>query len=165
MTDAMFAGIWILSFGLYLLIYTYWIPLKTQKKIEHWLMSEESDETLLASLGVITNKIREQALVDFEEFMIPQGRKAAIDFWNGAMGNAAQKLSGTEEGSQLSLLHSMTEELKDQPWYVQAAASKLIPVIQKAADNQGKEKVTKLQRLHQLMPGMANTFLFLQVEP
>ena len=95
MTDAMFAAIWILSFGLYLLIYTYWIPLRTQKKIEHWLMSEESDETLLASLGVITNKIREQALVDFEEFMIPQGRKAAIDFWNGAMGNAAQKLSGT----------------------------------------------------------------------
>jgi hypothetical protein len=144
MTDAMFAAIWILSFGLYLLIYTYWIPLRTQKKIEHWLMSEESDKTLLASLGVITNKIREQALVDFEEFMIPQGRKAAIDFWNGAMGNAAQKLSGTEEGSQLSLLHSMTEELKDQPWYVQAAASKLIPVIQKAADNQDKPKVTKL---------------------
>ena len=144
MTDATFAAIWILSFGLYLLIYTYWIPLRTQKKLEHWLMSEESDETLLASLSVITNKIREQALVDFEEFMIPQARKSAIDFWNGAMGNAAQKLGETEEGSQLSLLHSMTEELKDQPWYVQAAASKLIPVIQKAADNQGKEKVTKL---------------------
>ena len=144
MTDAMFAAIWILSFGLYLLIYTYWIPLKTQKKIEHWLISEESNETLLASLSVITNQIREQALVDFEEFMIPQGRKAAIDFWNGAMGNAAQKLSGTEEGSQLSLLHSMTEELKDQPWYVQAAASKLIPVIQKAADNQDNKKVAEL---------------------
>ena len=99
---------------------------------------------MLASLSVITNQIREQALVDFEEFMIPQGRKAAIDFWNGAMGNAAQKLGETEEGSQLSLLHSMTEELKDQPWYVQAAASKLIPVIQKAADNQDKPKVTKL---------------------
>jgi len=144
MTDATFAAIWILSFGLYLLIYTYWIPLKTQKKIEHWLMSEESDETLLASLGVITNKIREQALVDFEEFMIPQGRKAAIDFWNGAMGNAAQKLGDTEEGSQLSLLHSMTEELKDQPWYVQAAASKLIPVISKAAQNQDKTEATKV---------------------
>ena len=56
----------------------------------------------------------------------------------------AKKLGDTEEGSQLSLLHSMTEELKDQPWYVQAAASKLIPVIQKAADNQDKPKVTKL---------------------
>jgi len=42
------------------------------------------------------------------------------------------------------LLHSMTEELKEKPWFVQAAVSKLIPIIQKAADNQGKEKVTKL---------------------
>ena len=73
MTDEIFALVWVLSFGLYLLIYTYWIPLKTQKKIETWLMSEESNETLLASLSVITNQIREQALVDFEEFMIPQG--------------------------------------------------------------------------------------------
>ena len=144
MTDELFALVWVLSFALYLLIYTYWIPLRTQKKIESWLMSEESDETLLASLGVITNQIREQTLVDFEEFMIPQARKSAIDFWNGAMGNAAQELGKTEEGSQLSLLHSMTEELKDQPWYVQAAASKLIPVISKAAKNQGKTKVTKL---------------------
>ena len=144
MTDQLFALVWVLSFGLYLLIYTYWIPLRTQEKIESWLMSEESDKTLLASLGVITNQIREQTLVDFEEFMIPQARKSAIDFWNGAMGNAAKELGKTEEGSQLSLLHSMTEELKDQPWFVQAAASKLIPVIQKAADNQGKEKVTKL---------------------
>jgi len=38
----------------------------------------------------------------------------------------------------------MTEELKDQPWYVQAAASKLIPVISKAAQNQDKKEVTKL---------------------
>jgi hypothetical protein len=144
MTDALFALVWVLSFGLYLLIYTYWIPLRTQEKIESWLMSEESDETLLASLSVITNQIREQALVDFEEFMIPQARKSAIDFWNGAMGNAAKELGKTEEGSQLSLLHSMTEELKGQPWFVQAAASRLIPVIQKAADNQDKTKVTKL---------------------
>ena len=144
MTDLTFAVIWLLSFFIYLAIYTWHIPLRTQKRIEAWLMSEESDETLLASLSVITNKIREQALVDFEEFMIPQARKSAIDFWNGAMGNAAQELSKSEEGSQLSLLHSMTEELKDQPWYVQAAASKLIPVIQKAADNKPKKKVTKL---------------------
>ena len=144
MTDQMFFLVWFLSFGLYLVIYTWWIPVRTRKNIEAWLMSEESDETLLASLGVITDEIREKALVDFEEFMIPQARKAAMDFWNGAMGNAAKELGKTEEGSQLSLLHSMTEELKDQPWFVQAAASKLIPVISKAAKNQGKPKVTKL---------------------
>ena len=70
MNETTVAVIWILSFGLYLLIYTYWIPLRTQEKIESWLRSEESDETLLMSLEVITKRIREQMLVDFEEFML-----------------------------------------------------------------------------------------------
>ena len=147
MSDELFALVWVLSFGLYLGIYTYWIPLRTQKKIEAWLMSEESDETLLASLGVITSKIREQALVDFEEFMLPQARDSFKNFWNGAMGNAAQELGKSEEGSQLSIMHNMASELKDQPWYIQAAASKLLPVISKAAETQGDAPATPLKGL------------------
>ena len=147
MSDELFALVWLLSFGLYLGIYTYWIPLRTQKKIEDWLMSEESDETLLASLGVITSKIREQGLVDFEEFMLPQARDSFKNFWNGAMGNAAQELGKSEEGSQLSIMHNMASELKDQPWYIQAAASKLLPVISKAAENQDNATVTPLKGL------------------
>ena len=147
MSDELFALVWLLSFGLYLVIYTYWIPLKTQKKIEDWLMSGESDETLLASLEVITTKIREQLLVDFEEFMLPQARDSFKNFWNGAMGNAAQELGKSEEGSQLSIMHNMASELKDQPWYIQAAASKLLPVITKAAENQGDAPVTPLKGL------------------
>jgi hypothetical protein len=147
MNDTTVLAIWILSFGLYLLIYTYWIPLKTQQRIEHWLRSEESDETLLMSLGVITHKIREQALIDFEEFMLPQARDSFKNFWNGAMGNAAQELSKSEEGSQLSIMHNMASELKEQPWYIQAAASKLLPVITKAAENQDNATVTPLKGL------------------
>jgi len=147
MTDLTFAVIWLLSFFLYLAIYTWHIPLRTQKRIESWLMSEESDETLLASLGVITLKIREQALVDFEEFMLPQARDSFKNFWNGAMGNAAQELSKSEEGSQLSIMHNMASELKDQPWYIQAAASKLLPAITKAAENQGNATVTPVKGL------------------
>jgi len=137
MTDIMFLLVWFLSFGLYLVIYTWWIPLRTQKKIESWLKSSESDKTLLMSLDVITEKIREQMLIDFEEFMIPQARKAAIDFWNGAMGNAAQELAKTEEGAEMSLMHNLADSLKHESWFVQAAASKLIPLITKAAANQG----------------------------
>jgi hypothetical protein len=147
MTDLTFAVIWLLSFFLYLAIYTWHIPLRTQKRIESWLMSEESDETLLASLGVITLKIREQALVDFEEFMLPQARDSFKNFWNGAMGNAAQELSKSEEGSQLSIMHNMASELKDQPWYIQAAASKLMPAIMKAAENQDNATVTPVKGL------------------
>lgn len=144
MNDVQFLLVWILSFTLYLIIYTYWIPLKTQKKIETWLLSSESDAALNEGLDVIVKSIREQTLHDFEEFMLPQARKSLQKFWGGAMGAAAKELQGSEQGSQLSLMHSMAEELKDQPWYIQAAASKLIPVINKAAEASEKvETVTK----------------------
>ena len=143
MTDATFAAIWILSFGLYLLIYTYWIPLRTQEKIESWLKSEESDETLLMSLDVITKKIREQMLIDFEEFMLPQARENLQKFWAGAMGNAAKELKNSDQGAGLSLLHSLTNELEGQPWYIQALGSKLLPIITDAAKTQGKPTVTQ----------------------
>jgi len=138
MTDQQFLLIWILSFFLYFTIYTIWIPLKTQKKIESWLRSDESDETLLMSLEVITKKIREQMLIDFEEFMLPQARENLQKFWAGAMGNAAKELKGSEEGSNLSLLHNITQDLSGQPWYVQALASKMLPMITEAVKTQPK---------------------------
>jgi hypothetical protein len=133
MNDEQFILVWITSFLLYLLIYTYWIPLKTQKKIETWLLSDESDEALNLGLKVIVKSIREQTLQDFEEFMLPRARESLQKFWSGAMGNAAKELGKGEEGSQLSLLHNMTKDLSGQPWYVQAAASKLLPIIQNAS--------------------------------
>ena len=144
MTNIEFGLIWALSFCLYLVIYTYWIPLKTQKRIETWLLSSESDAALNEGLDVIVKSIREQTLQDFDEFMMPHARESLKKFWAGAMGAAAKELQGSEEGSQLSLMHSMAEELKDQPWYIQAAASKLIPIINKAAESSDKVKtVTK----------------------
>ena len=139
MTDLLFFAIWMSSFGLYLLIYTYWIPLRTQKKIEEWLRSSESDETLLMSLEVITGKIREQMLVDFEEFMLPQARKNLQKFWSGAMGNVAKEMKNSEEGSQMSMMHDIASELSGQPWYVQMLGSKLMPLLAKAG-SEGKTK-------------------------
>jgi len=138
MTDQQFLLIWIASFFLYFAIYTLWIPLKTQQKIESWLKSSESDETLLMSLDVITKKIREQMLIDFEEFMLPQARESLQKFWSGAMGNAAKELKGSEEGSNLSLLHNITQDLSGQPWYIQALASKMLPMITEAVKTQPK---------------------------
>jgi len=135
-TDQTFYAIWILSFGLYLLIYTYWIPLRTQEKIESWLMSTESDETLLSSLEVITKRIREQMLIDFEEFMLPQARENLKKFWAGAMGHAAKELKNSDEGSGLSLMHTITKELENQPYYIQMLGAKLLPAITEAAKKQ-----------------------------
>jgi len=138
MTDEQFLLIWIASFFLYFTIYTIWIPLKTQQKIESWLKSSESDETLLMSLEVITKKIREQMLIDFEEFMLPQARENLQKFWAGAMGNVAKEMKGSEEGSNLSLLHNITQDLSGQPWYVQMLASKMLPMITEAVKTQPK---------------------------
>jgi len=147
MTDQQFFLIWILSFFLYFTIYTVWIPLKTQKKIESWLKSSESDATLLMSLDVITKKIREQMLIDFEEFMLPQARESLKKFWAGAMGNAAKELKGSEEGSQLSLMHGITSELSGSPWYVQALASKVLPMIAEAGKKGPKGTTNAVSRM------------------
>jgi len=147
MNDETFYAIWIFSFFLYFTIYTIWIPLKTQKKIESWLKSSESDETLLMSLDVITKKIREQMLIDFEEFMLPQARESLQKFWSGAMGNAAKELKGSEEGSNLSLLHNITQDLSGQPWYVQALASKMLPMITEAVKTQPERTTDAVVRM------------------
>ena len=122
------------------------MPLKTQQKIESWLKSSESDATLLMSLDVITIKIREQMLIDFEEFMLPQARESFQKFWAGAMGAAAKELKGSEEGSQLSLMHNMTQELSGSPWYMQALASKILPMLSEAGGKQTKS--TRKQATH-----------------
>jgi len=148
MTDETFYIIWLFSFFLYFAIYTLWIPLKTQMRIEKWLRSEESDDTLLLSLDVITTRIREQMLIDFEEFMLPQARENLQKFWAGAMGNVAKEMKNSEEGSQLSMLHNMTKELDSQPWYIQMAASRLLPMLGRsatsAADNPISDAVGRM---------------------
>ena len=143
MTNDEFMVVWALSFLLYLVIYTWWIPYRTQRHIEKWLRSEDSDETLILSLGVIIKSIREQALIDFEEFMLPRARESFKNFWNGAMGNAVKEIGKTEEGAKLAMVSSMAESLKNESWYVQALASKLLPVLEKASKSEPIAKVSK----------------------
>ena len=137
MTNDEFMAVWVLSFLLYLVIYTWWIPYRTQRHIENWLRSEDSDDTLVLSLQVIIKAIREQALIDFEEFMLPRARESLQKFWSGAMGNAVKEIGKTEEGSKLAMVSSMADSLKNESWYVQALASKLIPIMEKATKSEG----------------------------
>ena len=143
MTNDEFMVVWALSFLLYLVIYTWWIPYRTQRHIEKWLRSEDSDETLILSLGVIIKSIREQALIDFEEFMLPRARESFKNFWNGAMGNAVKEIGKTEEGSKLAMVSSIADSLKNESWYVQALASKLLTVLEKASKSEPIAKVSK----------------------
>ena len=147
MTDETFAVIWILSFGLYFAIYTFWIPLKTQKRIEDWLRGSESDETLLLALEVVVKRIREQTLIDFEEFMLPQARENLQKFWSGAMGNVAKEMKNSDEGSQMSMMHNIAKELEGSPWYVQMLGSKLMPMITDAAAKGSKSTTDAVVRM------------------
>lgn len=150
MTDNTFFIIWLVSFLLYFVIYTYWIPYRTQVRIEEWLRSSDSDDTLLLSMGVIVKSIREQALHDFEEFMLPRARESLTKFWSGAMGNAVKEIGKTEEGSKLSMLANMANDLSGQPWYVQAMATKLLPIIESASktENSGTKTQTTGLGIH-----------------
>jgi len=142
MTDNTFYLIWLISFFLYFVIYTFWIPYRTQVRIEQWLRSEDSDDTLLLSMGVIVKSIREQALHDFEEFMLPRARESLTKFWSGAMGNAVKEIGKTEEGSKARMFSDMAKDLSGQPWYVQQLATKFLPIIENATKTQGNAKQT-----------------------
>ena len=142
MTDNTFFVIWLVSFFLYFVIYTFWIPYRTQVRIEQWLRSEDSDDTLLLSMGVIVKSIREQALNDFEEFMLPRARESLTKFWSGAMGNAVKEIGKTEEGSKARMVSDMAKDLSGQPWYVQQLATKFLPIIENATKTQGNAKKT-----------------------
>ena len=74
--------LWALLINLYLLDTS-----KNSAKNRALAEIRESDETLLMSLEVITKRIREQMLIDFEEFMLPQARENLQKFWAGANGS------------------------------------------------------------------------------
>ena len=54
------------------------------------------------------------------------------------MGNAAKELKKSEEGGQLALMSNMANELSGQPWYVQAAASKINADHPRSSDKRGQ---------------------------
>ena len=86
MTDQMFFLVWFLSFGLYLVIYTWWIPIRTRKNIEAWLMSEESNETfavekrvsIVIEIELISGKLFDTS--DFPQYLIRAKLGCAIAF-------------------------------------------------------------------------------------
>ena len=116
-----------------------WVaPKRAREEWVNWVRSPASDEVLIEALEGYTNHLRSCQLVDFEEHILPAARKSLQDWFNGAMGNAARHLQkDSKEGAGLSIMASMAEELKDQPWYVQAAATKILPLIENAVQKPG----------------------------
>jgi len=69
-------------------------------------------------------------------------------FYEGAAGATARSLGGNPEG----LAANMLKELSDEPWYVQAIASKLLPSLQSATKN--LQSPTSKPELASYQPGL-----------
>lgn len=70
-------------------------------------------------------------------------------FYEGAAGKAAQVMVGEKEGFAANML----KEISQEPWYVQAIASRLLPSLEKASEGLGKASVEPPMAVYD--PGIA----------
>ena len=120
--------------------------------VRHWIKEIESGridlpsvlesytESLIANIDALLF-----GYVD-EEKKVHRGR--IQKFYEGAAGKAAQAMGGNPEG----LAANMLKELSDEPWYVQAIASKLLPSLQSATKN--LQSPTSKPELASYQPGL-----------
>ena len=102
--------------------------------VEHWLSEIESGRIFLPKvLESYTGELLGQVDALFfgyvdDEKKVHRGR--IQKFYEGAAGKTAEMLGGEEGGIAANIMKQISLE----PWYVQAIAQKLMPVLQKAGD-------------------------------
>jgi len=103
--------------------------------VEHWLAEIESGRINLPHvLESYTGELLGQVDALFFGYVGEDGKKKRgriQKFYEGAAGKAAQAMSGEEGGIAANIM----KEISLEPWYVQAIAQKLMPVLQRAGDN------------------------------
>ncbi len=71
-------------------------------------------------------------LEDYTEHLMKEFSVFLRQFFASAAGNAAKSIGKTEEGGQLNLAQSILSNLKDEEWYIQALAPRLLGLLQNA---------------------------------
>ena len=71
-------------------------------------------------------------LEDYTEHLMGEFSLFLRQFFASAAGNAAKSIGKTEEGGQLNLAQSILSNLKDEEWYIQALAPRLLGLLQNA---------------------------------
>ena len=71
-------------------------------------------------------------LEDYTEHLMKEFSLFLRQFFASAAGNAAKSIGKTEEGGQLNLAQSILSNLKDEEWYIQALAPRLLGLLQNA---------------------------------
>ena len=108
------------------------------KVVEHWLTEIESGridlpQVLESYTGEIMRNI-DGLLFGYVDQDGKKNRGRIQKFYEGAAGKAAQVMVGEKEGFAANML----KEISQEPWYVQAIASKLLPSLEKASEGLGK---------------------------
>ena len=108
------------------------------KVVEHWLTEIESGridlpQVLESYTGEIMRNI-DGLLFGYVDQDGKKNRGRIQKFYEGAAGKAAQVMVGEKEGFAANML----KEISQEPWYVQAIASRLIPSLEKASEGLGK---------------------------
>ena len=106
--------------------------------VNHWLEEIESGridlpQVLESYTGEIMRNI-DGLLFGYVDQDGKKNRGRIQKFYEGAAGKAAQVMVGEKEGFAANML----KEISQEPWYVQAIASKLLPSLEKASEGLGK---------------------------
>ena len=103
-------------------LYTFWIiprvALKTNNLFEERMLDKTWDIPAM--------------LEDYTEHLMKEFSVFLRQFFASAAGNAAKSIGKTEEGGQLNLAQSILSNLKDEEWYIQALAPRLLGLLQNA---------------------------------
>ena len=106
--------------------------------VSHWLEEIESGridlpQVLESYTGEIMRNI-DGLLFGYVDQDGKKNRGRIQKFYEGAAGKAAQVMVGEKEGFAANML----KEISQEPWYVQAIASRLLPSLEKASEGLGK---------------------------
>ena len=123
------------------------------KVVEHWLTEIESGridlpQVLESYTGEIMRNI-DGLLFGYVGQDGKKNRGRIQKFYEGAAGKAAQTMVGEKEGFAANML----KEISQEPWYVQAIASRLLPSLEKASEGLGKASVEPPMAVYD--PGIA----------
>ena len=121
--------------------------------VSHWLEEIESGrinlpQVLESYTGELIGNI-DALLFGFTDKDGKKNRGRIQKFYEGAAGKAAQGMLGEKEGFAANML----KEISQEPWYVQAIASRLLPSLEKASEGLGKASVEPPMAVYD--PGIA----------
>jgi len=121
--------------------------------VSHWLEEIESGrinlpQVLESYTGELIGNI-DALLFGFTDQDGKKNRGRIQKFYEGAAGKAAQVMVGEKEGFAANML----KEISQEPWYVQAIASRLLPSLEKASEGLGKASVEPPMAVYD--PGIA----------